>query len=169
MKIGIKLRPWIGCIPANDWRGDIKVTWYQGGAMPRTPSKWLDLNKIGHGAMFKGDRGVIVADFSSRLLIPFGDKGNLTHFKPLAEDQLTPPIGNFGKQWTNACKNGKPADTACNFKYSADMIETMCLGLVAFRAGKELKYDGKTGKVTNDDAANKFLTKPYREGWTLEG
>jgi len=155
--------------PANDWRGDIKVTWYQGGAMPRTPSKWLDLNKIGHGAMFKGDRGVIVADFSSRLLIPFGDKGNLTHFKPLAEDQLTPAIGNFGKQWTDACKNGKPADTACNFKYSADMIETMCLGLVAFRAGKELKYDGKAGKVTNDDKANDYLTKPYREGWTMEG
>jgi len=49
------------------------------------------------------------------------------------------------------------------------MIETMCLGLAAFRAGKELKYDGKTGRVTNHAEANEFLTKPYREGWTLDG
>jgi predicted dehydrogenase len=155
--------------PANQWRDEIRVTWYQGGAMPRTPSPWIDLNKIDHGAMFKGDRGVILADFGNRLLIPFGDKGNLAHFKPLPEDRLTPDLGNFQKQWTAACKNGKPADTACNFKYSADMIEAMCLGLAAFRAGAEINYDGKAGRITNHADANQFLTKPYREGWKLNG
>jgi len=155
--------------PANDWRDKIRVTWYQGGAMPKSPSSWLDLNKIGHGALFKGDRGVVVADFGSRMFFPFGDKGDLTHFKPLTEDELIPPLGNFQKQWTNAAKNGKPAETACNFKYSADMIETMCLGLVAFRAEGEIRYDAKTGRVTNNDEANAFLTKPYREGWTMKG
>jgi hypothetical protein len=119
--------------------------------------------------MFKGDRGVIVADFGNRILIPFGDKGNLSHFTPLTEEQLTPNLGNFQKQWTEACKNGKPADTACNFKYSADMIKTMCLGLAAFRAGGELAYDPEKGKITNNPAANEFLTKPYRKGWTMNG
>jgi len=45
------------------------------------------------------------------------------------------------------------------------------LGLVAHQAGKELKYDAKTGRVTNDDAANEAqsMKKKYRNGWTLNG
>lgn len=155
--------------PANDWRDQIRVTWFQGGAMPKSPSSWVDLSKISHGAVFKGDKGFVVADFAKRLLIPLGDKGTLTYFKRRTEDELLPDLGDFQKQWINACKNGKPAETACNFEYSANMIETMCLGLVAFRAQKELKYDGKKGVVTNVPAANQYLTKPYRDGWAMNG
>jgi len=49
------------------------------------------------------------------------------------------------------------------------MIETMCLGLAGFRAGGELKYDAVKGVVTNNAAANQYLTKPYRAGWTMNG
>jgi hypothetical protein len=45
----------------------------------------------------------------------------------------------------------------------------MCLGLAAYRAGKELVYDGATGAVTNDAAVNQYLMKQYRKGWTLNG
>ncbi|MEX0321696.1 MAG: Gfo/Idh/MocA family protein [Puniceicoccaceae bacterium] len=155
--------------PANDWRDNIRVTWFQGGAMPKSPSKWVDLNKIGHGAMFKGTKGFVVSDFSTHLIIPSDSKENYTYYKPRKVEELAPDLGNFQTQWTTACKNGKPQETACNFKYSADMIETMCLGLVAFRAGKELKYDSKKGVVTNVPEANQYLTKPYRQGWSLIG
>ncbi|WOO43731.1 Gfo/Idh/MocA family oxidoreductase [Rubellicoccus peritrichatus] len=161
--------------PANNWRDKIRVTWFQGGAMPKSPSNWVDLSKIDHGAVFKGDRGSIVSDFGRRLIIPNGDKGNMTHFKPRTKEELIPNLGNFAKQWADACKNGKPADTACNFEYSANMIETMCLGLVAFRANKELNHDGRLeyngqqGVVSNAQDANQFLTKPYRNGWTMNG
>ena len=155
--------------PANDWRGEIDVTWYQGGAMPESPSPWIDLNKIGHGAMFKGDKGVLVSDFRSHLIIPAGNINNMSHFKPRSADKALPDLGHFQKQWVEACKNGRPAKTACNFKYSADMIETMCLGLAAFRAGKELDYDGTKGVFTNDASANQYLTKEYRKGWTMNG
>ncbi|TFG40397.1 MAG: gfo/Idh/MocA family oxidoreductase, partial [Syntrophobacterales bacterium] len=147
----------------------IRVTWFQGGAMPNPPSKWVDLNKIDHGAVFKGDKGFVVADFGQRMLIPLGDTASLTYFKRRTEDELLPDLGDFQKQWINACKNGKPAETACNFEYSSNMIETMCLGLVAFRAKAELKYDGEKGVVTNVPGANQYLTKPYREGWTING
>ena len=60
-------------------------------------------------------------------------------------------------------------ETACNFEYSANMIETMCLGLASFRAGKELAYDSAKGEVTNDASANQYLTKPYRKGWSMDG
>ena len=155
--------------PANNWRDKLRVTWYQGGAMPKSPSKWIDLNMIGHGAMFKGDKGVIISDFSNHLIIPHGKVPNMSHFDPRSADKSLPEVGHFQRQWLKACKNGKPADTACNFEYSANMIETMCLGLAAFRAGKELEYDAEQGVVTNVASANQFLTKPYRKGWTMDG
>jgi hypothetical protein len=85
------------------------------------------------------------------------------------KDQLLPDLGHFQKQWTNACKNGRPQETACNFKYSADMIETMCLGLVAHRTGAGLTYDGQAGVITSHRDANAYLTKPYRPGYPMEG
>ena len=49
------------------------------------------------------------------------------------------------------------------------MIETMLLGLVAYRAGKKIEYDAKAGRVTNCPEANEFLSRKYREGWTING
>ena len=49
------------------------------------------------------------------------------------------------------------------------MIETMLLGLVAYRVGKKLDYDGAAGHVTNSPEANDLLRRKYREGWTLNG
>jgi predicted dehydrogenase len=156
-------------MPANDWRGEIRVTWHQSRNGPRSPLDWIDLDKIPHGAMFKGDQGYVIADFRNRLLIPFGANADLTYFKPRNRNQVEPDLGHFQHQWTNACKNGRPAETSCNFEYAANMMETLNLGLASFRAGAELKYDGAAGRVTNIASANQFLTKPYREGWTIDG
>jgi predicted dehydrogenase len=155
--------------PANAWRDEIRVTWYQGGAMPGTPLNWVDLKRIGHGAWFKGDHGFVIADFTNHVLYPHGRDADLSYLTPPTKADLRPPLENFQKQWTNACKSGRPRDTACNFKYSADMIETLCLGLVAFRAGQPLEYDATQGRVTNLPTANEYLTKPYRAGYPMTG
>ena len=153
-------------IPANDWRGEIGLSWYQGGVMPKSPSKWIDLKKIGHGAMFKGSNGYIIADFKNRLIMPYGKKANMTYYKPRKKDNLIPELGHFQEQWINACKGDKK--TACNFDYSGKMIETLVLGLVAYRVGKKIKYNGKTGKSDNSKA-NELMGRKYRKGWPLDG
>ena len=153
---------------ANDWRGPIRVSWYQGGPMPRSPRRGVDLNAIDHGAMFKGSKGFVVADFESRMLLPSGDNADLTDLKQRTAATLLPPVGHFQRQWIDACKD--PArKTACDFEYSGNMIEQMLLGLVAYRVGKKLEYDGATGKVTNCPEANEFIGRKYREGWKLNG
>jgi hypothetical protein len=153
--------------PANDWRPAIRVSWYQGGALPTAPKPWIDLNKIGHGAMFKGSKGLLVADFNSRMLIPAADSSDLTYYKTRKPEEVTPPIGNFQEEWINACKGN--LQTSCNFDYNGLMTEQMALGLVAYRAGKKLDYDGKAGVVTNAPEANAFLKRPYRDGWPING
>jgi hypothetical protein len=45
--------------------------------------------------------------------------------------------------------------------------EVCMLGNVALRAGKKLTWDGPSMKVTNDEAANRFLRREYRPGWGL--
>lgn len=154
-------------LPANNWRKAIRLSWYQGGAMPDSPIRSVDLNKIDHGAMFEGSRGTLVADFTTRLLIPVGDKADLTYHKRRTPETVIPPMGGFQEQWIKACKGN--LKTACDFEYSGNMIETLLLGLVAHRAGKKLAYDPAAGRVTNDAAANAFLGKTYRPGWTLDG
>jgi len=154
-------------LPANDWRPAIRTAWYQGGAMPDSPSKLIYLNKIGHGAMFEGSKGYLVADFSGRMLFPNDKGGDLTYYKPRAKKDLIPPLGNFQKQWINACKGS--LKTSCDFDYGSKLIEQMLLGLVAYRVGKKIAYDGNAGRVTDNTEANELLRRTYRPGWTLNG
>ena len=153
--------------PANDWRPAIRVGWYQGGAMPASPKSFIDLKNIGHGAMFKGSKGFLVADFGSRVLLPFGNDADMTYYKPRSKNDLIAPLGHFQEEWTKACKGD--LKTSCNFDYGGTMIEQMLLGLVAYRVGKKLDYDGAAGRVTNSPEANELLSRKYRDGWTLNG
>jgi predicted dehydrogenase len=154
-------------MPANTWRDEIRLVWYQGGPMPKSPMKALDLKKISHGVMFKGTKGVLVADFKNRMLIPLGKDTDMTYYHSPSKEEVAPPIGGFQQQWFDACKGD--LNTCCDFDYSGRMVETLMLGLAAHRAGEVLEYDATTGTVTNDPAANEFLTKKYRKGWTLNG
>lgn len=154
-------------IPANDWRGPIRVHWYQGGMMPRSPKKYIDLNRIGHGAMFKGTKGYVICDFDSRILLPFGNDADLTYHKRRTKDEVIPPLGHFQREWVNACKGD--LKTHCDFDYGGTVIEMMLLGLVAYRVGKKLDYDGASGRVTNSAEGNDLLSRQYRPGWTING
>ena len=153
--------------PANDWRGPITVEWYQGTLKPVIPNPAVDITKIGHGVMFKGTKGALVADFTNRILLPDRSGADMTYFKSPTSDQVAPPLGDFVAQWFNACKGSLKTD--CDFDYAGRMIETLMLGLAAHQAGKELQYDPVKGVVTNDSAANAYLTKEYRKGWVLNG
>jgi hypothetical protein len=152
--------------PANDWRPPIQVIWYQGGAMPVWSLDFVDLSKIGHGAIFKGSQGFLVSSFDNRMVIPFGDRADLSYYRPRPADEVIPDMGDFQQEWIDACKGD--LKTSCDFDYGGTLMEQMLLGLVAYRAGKKLEYDGATGRVTNDEAANAFLRRTYREGWELD-
>jgi predicted dehydrogenase len=154
-------------IPANNWRPAVKLAWYQGGAMPEPLASFVDLRKIDHGAMFEGSKGAIVAGFDSRMIIPNRNQSDMTYYSPRKKAALLPPVGDFQKQWINACKGD--LKTCCDFDYGSKLIETMLLGLVAYRTGKKIGYDGANGKVTDCAEANELLRRTYRPGWTLNG
>lgn len=82
--------------PANAWRGPVKLVWYQGGLKPDNPRGFIDVNKIGNGAIFEGTKGSILADFTTRLIIPNNDDGDFTYYKRRSKDQLLPLVAGTG-------------------------------------------------------------------------
>ncbi len=151
--------------PANKWRPAIKVTWYQGAHKPESINEVP--TKPGHGALFEGDKACLVSDFNKHEFFPKDKAAGMAHYKPRPEAERLPPLGGFQEQWVNACKGS--LKTACDFDYSGTMIEQLLLGLVAYRVGKKIQYDGAAGRVTNSDEANALLSRKYRQGWTLNG
>lgn len=154
--------------PANDWRDQIRVSWHQGGSLPRSPRDYIDFDKIGHGVMFQGSKGFIIANYHHRMLIPNGRDVDLSYYQPREREDQLPSISHFQRQWLAACKDPSKSNV-CDFEYHGNMMEQMMLGLVAYRVGEPLEYDAEKGVVTNNTEANALLKRTYRNGWSLEG
>lgn len=93
--------------PANSWRGPVKLVWYQGGLKPTAPKGYIDLSRVGNGAIFEGTKGAIFCDFTSRVIIPNNDDGDMTYYKRRSKDQLLPLIMGTG-QPTQAMAQQRP-------------------------------------------------------------
>ena len=153
--------------PANDWRPAIKAYWYDGGKKPGMPSKIFNRDELFKGALFKGDKGWLLADYNLRLLMPKQRESDMTHYKSPKPDELIPPSLGHHAEWIVACKTGSP--TTCNFDYSGALIEANMLALVAYRVGKKLKWDPKSLSAPGCPEADQYIRKTYRKGWVLNG
>lgn len=149
---------------ANDWRPAIKVCWYDGGKKPGMPSPMFNRQEAFKGIIVYGDRGILVGDYDYRIVLL---KGDMTHYKAPAREDLIPESPGHHKEWINACKTD--LKTSCNFEYSGALVENNMLALVAYRVGKKLEWDAATGKATNCPEAAQFMERKYRDGWTLNG
>ena len=147
-------------------RGDmppVKLTWYDGGRLPERPAELEAGRRMPEsGTIFVGDNGKIISDEYSGAprIIP---ESKMKAYK-VPPKTLPRSIGHH-EEWVAACKGGKPAGS--NFEFASLMTQVVLLGNVALRAGEKLQWDGANMKVTNVAAANDYLHRPYREGWTL--
>jgi predicted dehydrogenase len=141
----------------------VKLTWYDGGLMPRKPEEIgeEDLKKEG-GALLIGSKGKLMHD-------TYGANPRLLP-KSLQDSAGNPPqkLPRIEKEehemnWVNAAK-GK-TEASCPFEYAARLTETMLLGVVSLRSGKKLEYDAANMRITNGPQANDYLKREYRKGW----
>ena len=78
------------------------------------------------------------------------------------------PGGSDGHEqdWVRACKGGKPASS--NFDYAGPLSEMVLMGNLAVRfPNRQLLWNGEKMQVTNDKAADAFVRREYRQGWSL--
>ena len=92
-----------------------------------------------------------------------------THLATTAPAKSLPRSPGIYQEWIDAIKD-RSKKTTSGFDYSGRLTETMLLGNIAtIRASehKVLEYDGSAMRFTNDDGANAYLEKAYRQGFGL--
>ena len=147
--------------------GSLTLTWSDGGHHTDLVKNTLDaegnpLANWGLGILFVGEKGMLVADYGRRQLLP---KGLAEGFTPPAQS-IPDSVGHW-KEWTNAIRNGTP--TTCSFDYSGPLTETVLLGIVAYRSGMEFAWDAANLRAGSSARANELLTKDYRAGFEVVG
>ncbi|GAA4300487.1 Gfo/Idh/MocA family oxidoreductase [Compostibacter hankyongensis] len=171
----------------------VEVIWYDGGILPRRPDELLPDEQMGDwdgGVIFEGSKGKIMtgmwgmkptllptrrmkeADLPSptRPLVPRGADGHET-------------------QWVEACKKGDPKAVSSPFSQAGPLTEMVLMGNLAIRSymyheegtieseggikstgtifpgRKKLLWDGEAMRITNFDAANRYVKRTYRGEW----
>jgi len=150
--------------PARQDMPLVSLYWYDGGLRPPKPRELEldDKDMPSEGLLFVGDKGKILAGFSgdNPRIIP--EKKMKAFRKP--PQTLPRPIGEL-EQWIRACKGGK--DAGASFQNVYPFAETVCLGAIALRVDRKLKWDTENMRFTNSAEANDLIRRKYRKGWEL--
>lgn len=172
--------------PRTDNKGKIKVSWYDGGLLPRLPDELLPGEAFGNwdgGVLLEGTKGKMLLDC-------YGANPRLLPTRLMKEKKMPAqtikrvPEGHY-LQWVNACIAGYGKGvTSSPFEYAGPFTESILMGNLAIRSWmmlnparqgwddkylgrKKLLWDAKNMKITNFDEANQFVRREYRESWEL--
>ncbi len=156
--------------PAREGMAEVNVTWWDGGLMPARPAGLEAGRRMGDldgGILLIGDEGAIMGNCygESPRIVP--ESGMRKYKRPPRTLERIPegPDGHE-QDWLRACKGGQPATSS--FDYSGPLSETVLMGNLAVRfPGRQLLWNGEAMEVTNDEAANAYVRREYREGWHL--
>lgn len=159
--------------PERGSQPSVKLTWYDGGLMPGRPELLpadVPLER-GGGVIIVGAKGILMHE-------TYGKKPRLFPESLMEEAKKVPQRYERVEanerndalhriNWAKACKGQGKA--TCPFEYASRLTETMLLGVVAMRSGqgKQIRYDGEAGRITNVADANQYLHREYRKGWSL--
>jgi predicted dehydrogenase len=173
--------------PRKDGKGNIKISWHDGGLLPQRPDELLPEESFGDwdgGVLFIGNKGKLLLDC-------YGANPRLLPTKLMKEKKMPKetikrvPEGHY-LQWVNACIAGYGnATTSSPFSYAGPFTESVLMGNLAIRSWimknpklkgwedkylgrKKLLWDAANMKVTNFDEANQFVKREYRDGYSLE-
>ena len=147
--------------PARGERAALTLHWYDGGRRPEILAEHgIDW---GSGVLFVGDRGLLLADYGRRVLLPAADFES--HVAPAPTVPRSP---GHHAEWLAACR-AAPGEraTSASFDYAGALTETVLLGAAAFRAGAKLTWDGASARAGGADEAllAQLLDPPARPGW----
>ncbi len=143
--------------PARGTQPAVHLTWYHGVTGPDLDGK-ISYAGYSSGVLFEGESGSLLANYGQHRFL----REPKDFQRP--KQTIARSVGHH-REWLQAIRTG--GATTCNFDYSGALAETVLLGNIAYRAGGKLTYDGRTGRVTENANADRFLRREYRKGWTL--
>ena len=150
--------------PARGARPAVRMTWYEGGLMPPTPTAFpRDHRLTDNGVLYVGSQGIMHHGSHGGMPEVFPD--SLREKAAAVPKTMARSPGHY-EEWLNACKGGpRPVS---NFDYAGPLTEIALLGVLSLDApGQRLEWDSGSQKVTNAPELDRFIHAPYRKGWTL--
>ena len=142
--------------PARGGLPPVTVTWYDSGFTPPRP-KDLEPGRRISSPIYIGEKGTLM----DHVLIP--ESKRKAYGTP---PKVLPRSPGQYQEWIDACRGG-PVAGSDFVKHSGLLTETPLLGNIAMRFDKKLQWDGPNIRFTNNQAANQYLHRQYRKGWTL--
>jgi hypothetical protein len=142
--------------PARNGMPPVVLTWHGGGLKPPRP-RGLEPGRAVRGDIYIGEKGALMG----RQLIP--ESRARSYGKP--PEVLTRSPGHY-EEWVAACRGGPPAGSDF-VRHSGLLTETPLLGNIAMLVGRKLQWDGPKLQFSNDELANRYLHRAYRDGWSL--
>lgn len=147
--------------PARGKLPPVRLMWYERRLPPN--NLMLGQKPSGSGLLMIGTRGTLhsSSDYGgSYSLLP---EKNFQGHKPPAP--TLPRSPGHHAEWLRACKGGTPAMS--NFDYAGPFTEMVLLGNVAIRAGKRIVWNSEKLQAVDLPAADQYIRREYRKGWTL--
>ncbi|MBY0434998.1 MAG: Gfo/Idh/MocA family oxidoreductase [Cyclobacteriaceae bacterium] len=174
--------------PRKDRKGNIKLTWMDGGLLPERPAELMPDEQMGDwsgGIIMEGTKGKIMSGCYglNPLLLPTSRMKEVTMPAPTIARVPGKEEGHY-TEWVNACMKGygNHAPLSSSFDYAGPFTEAVLMGNLALRSytvtakrgndtiypgRKKLLWDAKNMKITNFDEANQYVKREYRQGWSL--
>ncbi|MBN1806585.1 MAG: Gfo/Idh/MocA family oxidoreductase [Sedimentisphaerales bacterium] len=111
---------------------------------------------------FEGTDGWIQANYNDRSLKAHPES---VLKSPIGPDEIHLPLKDEKRDFIDAVKTrGKTLEDAEVGHRTTSLCQ---LGHIAIQVGRKLKWDPDTERFTNDEAANRLLSRPMRSPWRL--
>ena len=156
--------------PARGELPPVKLTWYDGGKKPAPEvtdkvKQFIKDGKVpGSGAIIIGDNAAMFSpdDYGTQQSISNEDVAAMAK---KVDEKIPRAKGGHYQDWLRACKGEHP-QALSNFDYAGPLTEFVLLGNVSLRVGQKINWDTENLKA-DVKAADEFLKREYRRGWTL--
>jgi len=176
--------------PARAGFPECSLWWYDGGIRPMRPKELGANEEFGSwdgGVLFEGTQGKMMCGI-------FGEGATLLPTSRMKDfippDKVIPRVtGDHQTNWALACKG--EAQATSPFEYAVPLTESLLIGNLAVRcydmkqlqSGKtptdwapydypgrlRLEWDSEQMRVKNFEGANAYVSREYRQGWSIAG
>ncbi len=143
----------------------LPLTWYDGGR--KLPDELAALIPVPEGKKAPASGSLFVGEGGYVLLPHVGMPQLLPKDKFASQEVEKVPGSSHYHAWVDGILENKR--TTGGFHYAGPLTETVHLGNIATRVpGTLLEWDPANLRIPNSPAADKLITKAYREGWGVK-
>jgi len=117
--------------------------------------------KSGLGIYFHGTNGTLYANYGLHEIVPEGDRMKDAQ----TPEESIPPSPGHERQWLDSIKSRQQPST--NVAYHNKLNAALCLGTLALKLGRSIRFDPATETIVGDDEAARLAVPEYRDPWKL--